>query len=98
MELCGGTHVENTARLAVFKVLSESAIQSGIRRIEAVAGPAAIDRLMTLSRTCHLLKSLLKTEIEQFPERIEELQKDVPSILLSIAFESSLFRHKRRRV
>lgn len=77
MELCGGTHVQNTSQLSAFKVLSESAIQSGIRRIEAVAGPAAVERFMSVSQTCDALRMLLKIDVDAIPERIKELQKEV---------------------
>jgi alanyl-tRNA synthetase len=49
VELCGGTHVANTAMIRVFKILTETGVSSGVRRIEAIAGDQAIDLLMNKS-------------------------------------------------
>ncbi|HEU4997061.1 MAG TPA: alanine--tRNA ligase [Gemmatimonadaceae bacterium] len=61
MELCGGTHVRNTAEIGLFRILAETGVASGVRRIEAATGPGAFtlmrDRERALSRVGELLKT-----------------------------------------
>ncbi len=77
MELCGGTHVSNTAEIGVFKIVSETGIASGVRRIEAVAGPAVLEYLNVRERVVRELSDRFKVKPEELPERITSLQSEL---------------------
>ncbi|GMH41527.1 hypothetical protein BSKO_09437 [Bryopsis sp. KO-2023] len=77
LELCGGTHVANTAEIGGFKVLSEMGIQSGVRRIEAVAGPGVMEYLSSVDKVVRSLRSGLKLEAEKIPGRVEAMQQEL---------------------
>ncbi|CAL5229400.1 g12718 [Coccomyxa viridis] len=74
MELCGGTHVERTAQIGAFKVVSEAGIASGVRRIEAVVGPAAVEYLNEIDGIVQKLASQFKVKPEELPVRVAALQ------------------------
>jgi len=76
-ELCGGTHVQNTSGIGLFKIISETGIASGIRRIEAFTGMHALNQMKSFEdKTIHI-SSLLKTTPENIENRIVQLQKDL---------------------
>ncbi len=77
MELCGGTHVNNTAEIGLFKIISETGISSGVRRIEAVAGPAVLEYLNVRDQIVRDLSKQFKVQPEEVPQRIETLQSDL---------------------
>jgi alanyl-tRNA synthetase len=77
MELCGGTHVSNTAEIGLFKIITESGVASGVRRIEAVAGPAVLDYLNVRDAVVRDLSDRFKVKPEEVPERIINLQADL---------------------
>ncbi len=77
MELCGGTHVSNTAEIGVFKIISETGISSGVRRIEAVAGPAVLDYLNVRDKVVRELSDRFKAKPEELPDRITNLQNEL---------------------
>ncbi|PZO10628.1 MAG: alanine--tRNA ligase [Leptolyngbya foveolarum] len=79
MELCGGTHVGNTAEIGVFKIISETGVAAGIRRIEAVAGPAVLDYLEVRDRIVRDLSDRFKTKPEDITERVTSLQTELKS-------------------
>jgi alanyl-tRNA synthetase len=77
MELCGGTHVRNTSEIGAFKVISEAGISSGVRRIEAVAGPAILDYLAVRDQVVRELSDRFKAQPEELIERVDKLQTDL---------------------
>ena len=83
-ELCGGTHVENTGEIGLFKITSESSIAAGIRRLEAVTGNDALTRIRqkekTLDRLCNVLdvqENMAVQRAEELMLQIRDLRKDV---------------------
>jgi len=74
MELCGGTHTRATGEIGLFRIISESAIAAGVRRIEAVAGLTAYD-VMKLDR------ELIKTVAGKVNSPIHELDKKIENLL-----------------
>ncbi|MGF1523129.1 MAG: alanine--tRNA ligase [Leptolyngbyaceae cyanobacterium] len=77
MELCGGTHVTNTAEIGLFKIISETGVAAGIRRIEAVAGPAVLDYLNVRDVVVRDLSERFKVKPEEVPDRITSLQTEL---------------------
>jgi len=73
MELCGGTHVRNTAEIGLMVIVSEGGVASGVRRIEALTGPAAFAYLKERERTLHQLAEALKTPHDQVERRVQQL-------------------------
>jgi alanyl-tRNA synthetase len=84
VELCGGTHVDRTGDIGVFKITHEGGVASGVRRIEAVTGQGAMDWIDGNQQTLHDLAGLLRstpdqaaTKVEQLLKRTKDLEKDL---------------------
>ena len=72
-ELCGGTHAERAGDIGCFKIISETGVAAGIRRIEAVTGGACIDWILNRDRALASIAGLLKSPPEKAPEKVEQL-------------------------
>ncbi|NOZ01074.1 MAG: alanine--tRNA ligase [Deltaproteobacteria bacterium] len=92
VELCGGTHVARTGEIGLVKVISETGISAGVRRIEAISGPAVLERLRDLEGLVGRVGGLLKTEPSMVVKRVERLiagerslQKELQELKLKAA-------------
>ena len=76
LELCGGTHVDKTGEIALFRFTHETGSQAGVRRIEAITGPAAYRLARDLERRLGEASALLQTHPEHLGRRIETLLEE----------------------
>src|SRR4030042_202555 len=79
-ELCGGTHAERTGDIGLFKIVSESSVASGVRRIEAVTGHAAVEYTQQISKIVQETARPVKEKPEELPRRIEKILSDMKSL------------------
>ena len=77
IELCGGTHVSNTRDIGTFKILSESGISAGVRRIEAITGDRVLHYYKRLENELKETAASLKTSPAELPNRIRSLQEEL---------------------
>ncbi|UCG77291.1 MAG: alanine--tRNA ligase [Nitrospirota bacterium] len=89
-ELCGGTHCRSTGEIGPFVITSEGSVASGIRRIEAITGKAAIDHLRTRNGELKGIKEMLRTErpaekIEHLMDDIKALRKEIETLRTSVS-------------
>ena len=76
-ELCGGHHLDRTGQAVCFKIIAESAVAAGVRRIEAIAGPAALSLLNRTYEDMKKLSQTLMVPVEAVPEKVEGLLADL---------------------
>jgi alanyl-tRNA synthetase len=79
-ELCGGTHVQRTGDIGIFKILSESGVAAGIRRVEAITGDRALTYLQKLDTQINQLAVSLKASPSDLAQRITQLQDHARSL------------------
>ena len=75
-ELCGGTHIDDTAKIGLFKIISEGSIASGVRRIEAITGRAAINYVQELDNLTEELSLCMKTNKDELLSKVNSLKKE----------------------
>ncbi len=76
-ELCGGTHVRNTGEIGLFKILSETSVAAGTRRVEAITGMASLEVLQRLSERERFLRELLEVPEDKMIERLDGLLREL---------------------
>ena len=82
IELCGGIHVNNTAEIGLFKIVSESGTGAGVRRIEALTGKGAFLHLEEIETQFNTIKNHLKVKSDnQVVEKVKQLQEEEKNCL-----------------
>ncbi len=80
VEFCGGTHLDHTGQIGLFKVVSQEPVAKGVRRITAVTGRRAFEYMQKLSEVVDELTAKLNCKAEELPGRVEALQEEVKKL------------------
>ena len=88
VELCGGTHIDNTSEIGLFMITKESGVSAGVRRIEAICGRSAVESVSNLRNELNDIKSELKNQnpisaISRLKDEIKSLKSELKSALNS---------------
>ncbi len=79
IELCGGTHVKNTSEIGIFKILSETGVSAGIRRIEAITSKAVYEYLNSLEDKINYVEKAVKTDRNNLETKLDSILEDLSS-------------------
>jgi len=88
-ELCGGTHLENTAQIGLLKIVSEESVAAGTRRIVGLTGRKALEQIRKHERVLHQAAVALRSATEEVPARIEALAHEVRELKKKLAHGAS---------
>ena len=80
MELCGGTHVNSTAKIGLVKILSETGVAAGVRRIEGVSGKFALLHVKETEELLNTASVMLKTSPKELPKKIESIMIELKDV------------------
>jgi alanyl-tRNA synthetase len=85
IELCGGTHVKRTGDIGLFKIVAESGVAAGVRRVEAVTGMGALARVKTQEQQLQQVADAVKTQPQEAAARIAQILDNVKSLEKELA-------------
>ena len=84
IELCGGTHLDNTAKVGPFRIESEASVASGVRRIEAITGKACLEEMEVARQRVYNACSILKTKPSELAQKLESQVDEIKALKRAI--------------